>query len=797
MCAFVLVYLLRCFTSIALYLTVCVFQMLLSVPLLGNVNPDYARLVRLVLAYALTFCASSVAAIDLKALYHRLLPSTGHSTVPPTMRREGEQSSNATTLPSWAEPSPNEVRSRLLTSTLTAESDGPKPITATGDFETLSNSFPSPSHATRRSSTASSYPKQGNASTYDHRAVQPNALGSGQDNMRTITSIAWPEGGAHPIIQRIPRLSITSVATIATSTSSGSSGSTTSASGDSEKSRQDVVKDRQSSVYRQTPTASIYPGPPQDTNPEYSQVDTVPPSSPSDVHQQSRGSTVSLPNYTTSQLKYAAVTGAIRPIEPKHSGLLKHQEHSFSTVAGTAQQNKTADTNDNSSSDNKRNMPDSISAGSFPSTSSTPGESQVKKQVSSTRVEYPDTLDAATIAAALGNKHQFHTPSSVTAASESKSVAVPRPQVFSARQAGYIARLERKFRRLIELADYSFKREEWTVQGTYEGMEVQAHNSDGTTATGNSGVMCRGRRVVRVPPKHMMSLLWLTQHKPNYDEMCEAVISLEKINHHVMVEEHIYKGFGMVAARRMVLCSGWQKIEFKGRRGDAYYPLETSDGMAFPKSNPHSWNYNEEMTLHGMYDRSSWEANISTSSSSSSRSSSSSTTTSLPPIGPSKHGVRGPRNVDGYEYGGDGFALLAISLPDSEYDRPTNAPPANPTCVEAYLDLGGFFIRSVKIPKCKEARGSWWRSTSTSSTTTSSSSVGGKHDPKEGEWEWGCEVVGLGSVDLAGQLPRWIANQVSRRQPLLVGRGEEYLLRQKDKNIPPFVKTIDVSYLDD
>jgi len=366
-----------------------------------------------------------------------------------------------------------------------------------------------------------------------------------------------------------------------------------------------------------------------------------------------------------------------------------------------------------------------------------------------------------------------------TEAVEAKLPPLPYPRyVVTKRGEMFIAKLMEKFQRLLECADVTCRPHEWKKEGTYEGILVESHCNGPKNANGNSALMCRGMGTVRIPPAKFMSLLWLTQHKNKYDEMCERVTTLEVVNNHVKIEEQEYKGYGVVSSRRMVLLAGWQRVDF----GSHKYPkMELSDDVKLPpQDGPHTWRYGQEMVLHGLIDR-----NVPIEKGDPAKEKNGGRPRNLSEADPDV-----PKNANGYEYSADGYAMLAISLPDAIYDRPKTAPPIDPSLVEANLELGGFVIRGVKLPKLEKKGGGLWGGGQPKPDTAAQSV------PEEQDFVWGCEVWGLGSIDLGGKIPNWIASQISRRQPLLVGRGEKYMMTTVEPGQKEVLfHTIDVGYM--
>jgi hypothetical protein len=341
------------------------------------------------------------------------------------------------------------------------------------------------------------------------------------------------------------------------------------------------------------------------------------------------------------------------------------------------------------------------------------------------------------------------------------------------RQLALIAVLERSFPRLLELSDYHYNADAWKTLGVFEDVRVQECVSPPREIeeTGNSALMCRGYRTLPVTPDKMMALLWQTVTKPEYDMMTESVKTLEHLNHHCKVERQVYRGFGVCNPRYITIVAGWQRVVFDNDGAEyssPYYGAAGATGteQGAPLDTANSWTY-RGVRLLGLYDRSGPAPR------------------NAPPPAhlPALAGTALPRvNADGLEYTRDGYAMLAMSI--EGYRCPSGDAPLSKDLIEAKLKVGGFFIRGVKLPKDRKKGGLF----AEGAPAPASAGAAAEHI-------YGCEVVGLGAVDLGGKMPQWLRGQIARKQPLLLSSGLKLLQKKDKKSGKMFVESLDDKFL--
>lgn len=343
----------------------------------------------------------------------------------------------------------------------------------------------------------------------------------------------------------------------------------------------------------------------------------------------------------------------------------------------------------------------------------------------------------------------------------------------TARQLEFISVLERSFPRLLELADYHYKSEEWKNLGVFEDVKVQEYVKPPADVgqSGNDALMCRGVRSLPVTPDKMMALLWQTVTKPEYDMMTESVRTLEHLNNHCKVERQLYRGFGVCNPRQITIVAGWQRVIFDndGAEFSSAFYNNTADTAV---NGSHAWSYRSARLL-GLYD--------STPGADAAGARNSPLQAHLPELARTLL----PRvNADGVEYTRDGFVMLAMSI--ENYRMVSGEMPAAMAkdVIEAKLKVGGFFIRGLKMPRDKKKGGLW----AEGAPAPASAGAAAQHI-------YGCEVVGLGAVDLGGKMPQWLRGQIARKQPLLLSSGLKLMSKKDKKTGQMFVETLEDKFL--
>jgi hypothetical protein len=357
----------------------------------------------------------------------------------------------------------------------------------------------------------------------------------------------------------------------------------------------------------------------------------------------------------------------------------------------------------------------------------------------------------------------------------------------SSRHRTFVELLEANFPRFLELADYGQKPNTWRDLGTYDDVKVQEYTSSLSSlfpGGGTSAMLCRGYRTMPLAPDTLMSLLWHTDTKSQYDMMTESVQPLEHVNNHVKLERQVYRGFGVCSHRYITIAAGWQRVLFadthdhqdtSGKKTSSEYFQENPDFRA-------AWGCGG-MELLGLYDRTDDTSHINTNASIPARAmarATQNTARASPPL-----------SLDGLEYTGDGIAMLAMSVGNYSHPSQNNQPAhtgypgnqyaANPRHVEATLRVGGFLLRGVRIPR----DGSRTKLLGTLPTRSAG----------HGDAALGCEVVGMGAVDLNGKLPAFIKTQVAKRQPTGVSNAIKLLGKRDKRNGKTFLENIDETFL--